>query len=208
MKRLFPIIVSALAILSTAACDSDSNEYVSAINGFTTCYTNCDGQIDVLCDDMGGRYMVADNDFNMKADTALRLVCSYSVGDNDIATIHNCLVPFCEKPHDIAGVTPKSIVWDPFEVQTAYIGSGYLNMRLALKVMNEESKHSLLPVVLESKDSVIVSFIHDAHGQNPVYTKTAFASIPLAGLGLHKNDTVFFKYKGYEEDHVLKLPYR
>jgi len=208
MKRLFPTIISALVLLSTAACDNDSDEYVSTLDGFTTCYTDSNGQIDVLCDDMGGRYMVADNDFTIKADTALRLVCSYSIGENDIVTVHNCLVPFSEKLHDIAGVTPKSIVWDPFEVQTAYIGSGHLNLRLALKVKNEESKHSLLPVVLESEDSVIVSFIHDAKGQDPVYTKTAFASIPLDGLGLHKNDTVFFKYKGYEEDHVLKLPYR
>ena len=208
MKRILILSALASALLTSCFDIETSSENDSLIEGFTTCFSDSAGHICVLKDDFGGQYMVKDNDFEFEKDSECRLVCSYLIDDKNIVEIQNYNIPYTGKPVDINGIRKKDRIWDPMDVESGYIGSGHLNMVLKIKVGSEDSKHIFLPVLLDSDDKVTLSFIHDAGGDKPYYTKKALISIPLDGLGLQKNDTVFFTCHGYEEDCNMKFLFR
>lgn len=206
MKRQL-LILLALFTACLMSCQ-DEQEYVeSQTLCFATAYTDHDGHIEVLKDDMGNEYMVNDSRWILEPDRTCRVVCVYTLSDNNVATIYGVAQPFTSEAVDESQVPSDSRVTDPIGVTSAYIGGGYLNMVLGIRVKNEESKHELLPVRMES-DSLVITLYHNAGGGTGVYTKTAYLCIPLSGYGLDKNDTVFLKYHGYEEDCNMSLIYR
>lgn len=209
MKRILILSALASALLTSCFDIETGSENDSLIEGFTTCFTDSAGHICVLKDDFGGQYMVKDNDFEFKKDSECRLVCTYTIDDQNLAEIKSYNVPYTQKPVYIYGIKKSERIWDPLQVESGYIGSGYLNMVLIIKVGSEDSKHYFLPVIMDSdNDEVLLSFIHDAGDDKPYYTKKALISIPLDGLGLQKNDTVFFTCHGYEEDCNMKFLFR
>ena len=208
MKRILILSALASALLTSCFDIETGSENDSLIEGFTTCFTDSAGHISVLKDDFGGQYMVIDNDFELEHDSQLRLVCSYVIDKQNIAEIRNFNVPYSAKPIDIDGIRKKDRICDPMDVESGYIGGGYLNMVLKIKVGSEDSKHTLFPVLLDTEGKVTLSFIHFAGEDKPYYTKKALVCIPLDGLGLQRNDTVFFTCTGYEEDCNLEFIFR
>ena len=210
MKGLISFIaVSALAaVMSLASCQDEREPVDTMFSGFMTGYTDSQGYISSLKDDMGNTYKVNNKLEKLQPDTLVRVVAAIALDDQDQARILQVAYP-------ISYVAPKDKILhdsmrvkDPIQIESIYIGGGHLNVNIGIKVQKEGTKHSLIYSQLESPGKLKFTFYHNSYGDKPVYTKHAYVSIPLSGYGLHKNDTVFLSCKGYEEDYDYKLVYK
>ena len=203
------IAVSALAaVMSLASCQDEREPVDTMFSGFMTGYTDSQGYISSLKDDMGNTYKVNNKSEKLQPDTLVRVVAVITLDDQKQAQIVQVAYP-------ISYVAPKDKILhdsvrviDPIQIESIYIGGGHLNVNIGIKVQKEGTKHSLIYSQLESPGKLKFTFYHNAYGDKPVYTKHAYVSIPLLGYGLHKNDTVFLSCKGYEEDYDYKLVYK
>ena len=210
MKRVLSIFLILTVALTPVivSCDDDNEPVETMFSGFMTGYTDTEGYISVLNDDFGKQYMVNDKSEQLKPDTLYRLVATVSLDENQTAQIIQ-MVPTISyiAPND--SIIPDTMrATDPLEIQSLYIGGGYLNIHLGIKVKKEGTVHSLFYTRLSSSGKLKFTFYHNAYGDEPVYTKYAYVSIPLYPYDLAKNDTVFLSCKGYQEDYDYKLIYK
>ena len=208
MKTITSLIITAVLTLTIISCQKKGDDVETMMSGFMTAYTDSEGYIAVLVDDMGNRYMVSDKNGVHEPDTLLRIVASIALDENNTARILQKVFPFSHKAPEDASIHDSSRVRDPFEIESIYIGGGFLNMKANIKVQNELTTHYMAYSRLNTPGPLRFTIYHDARGDVPVYTKHVYISIPLSGYGLSKKDTVFLSYKGYEEDHELQLIYR
>ena len=100
-------------------------------------------------------------------------------------------------------------VQDPVELISYYIGGGFLNIKVGIKVQDADSRHSVSYARQYSNSGKLrFTIFHNAYNEAEMITKYLYMSIPLSQYGLHENDKVFLRCKGYEEDYDLELPYR
>ena len=209
MKRFKAIILLAAAVCLTAfiSC-KEEDEVETMLSGFMTGYTDSDGYISVLNDDMGHQYMVSDETEKFTPDTLLRMVVAIELVENNSARILQKVFPIAYKAPEDSVINDSLRVKDPVQIESIYIGGGFLNLNLGVKVQKEGTKHKIGYTHLDTPGKLSFTIYHNAYGDGQVYTKHAYLSIPLAGYGLGKNDTVFLSCKGYQEDYGYKLIYR
>ena len=210
MKRITPFLtaLTILCAVSLAACDDDKEPVGTILSGFMTGYTDSEGYISVLSDDFGKRYMVSEKTDKLKPDTLYRIVATASLDENQTAQILQMVSTLSYPAPENAFISDSLRVKDPVEIQSIYIGGGYLNIHLGIKVAKEGTLHRLFYAHLDNSDKVRFTIYHNAYGDGQVYTKYAYLSIPLQGYNLAKNDTVFLSCKGYKEDYDYKLVYK
>lgn len=210
MKRLTAIILTATTacLMTFISCRKDNDEVKTTFSGFMTGYTDSQGYITVLNDDMGNRYMVNGRTSHYPPDTLVRLVAVISIDENNTASIEDCVLPFSSKAPVDSSLPDSARVSDPLQIQSIYIGGGFLNLHLAIKVQKEGTTHFLAYSRLDSSDKLKFKLYHNAYGDGLMYTKHAYISIPLSDYDLNKNDTVFLSCKGYQEDYDYKLIYK
>lgn len=214
MKRQSPLLTAALCIaaLSMTACDRDILPGADLeMSGFVTCSTNDNGHIIMIEDDMGQKFTVNDSRYVLGRNTKSRRICTYVIGQDSSAAIRSLYIPKCNAATDIGSIEQERHIFDPVGIESAYIGGGYLNVVMTIMTHDETSymRHYLETVRLDSTDSLVFSFIHNANGDVPVYSKKMYFCIPLSAYCLQKNDAVFLKYRNYrEEDCCLKYVYR
>lgn len=196
----------ASVIFPFAACDDDLKDVETMTSGFMTGQTDSKGLITVLKDDFGKQYMVRETTDSLLPDTILRVVTSIALDGNGTARILQVVRPMSFKAPEDSVINDTLKVKDPVQLYTAYIGGGFLNITLGVKVKKEMTVHML---GYSHLDTPMTSFTlyHNAYGDGDVYTKNAYISIPLSFYGLHKNDTVSLNYKSFEGDRVIKLTY-
>lgn len=209
MKRITPflIVLTTLCVVSLTACD-DKEPIGTMYSGFMTGYTDSEGYISVLCDDFGKRYMVSEKTDKLEPDTLYRIVASVTLDENQNAQILQMASTISYPAPENAFIADSLRVKDPVEIQSIFIGGGYLNIHLGIKVAKEGTLHRLFYARLDNTDKVKFTIYHNAYHDGQVYTKYAYISIPLQGYNLAKNDTVFLSCKGYEEDYDYKLVYK
>ena len=174
-------------------------------SGFVTGYTDGQGYVTVIKNDFGDEYMVSEKTQQLKPDTLYRMVASLELDEKKTAKVLQ-MVPTISRRAPVDSLVHDSLrVTDPVEIQSVYLGGGYLNIYLGVKVEKESSNHKLLYSRLATPDKLTFTIYHNARGDRPVYTKHAYISIPLYGYGLAQNDTVFLSCKGYQEDYDYKL---
>ena len=210
MKGFLSLItLSALAtVISLNSCKDDREPVETMLSGFMTGYTDSKGYISSLKDDMGNSYKVNNKLEKLKPDTLVRVVTTIALDDEKQARILQVAYPISYTAPKDKILHDSMRIKDPIQIESIYIGGGFLNVNIGIKVQKEGTKHSLIYSQLESPDKLKFTFYHNSYGDKPVYTKYAYVSIPLSGYGLHKNDTVFLSCKGYEEDYDYKLIYR
>ena len=208
MKRTSIILVLACTIALIASCKEERELVETMYSGFMTGQTDSQGYISVLKDDFGKLYKVSEETDKFRPDTLYRLVVSVALDEDNNARVIQAVPTISYiAPHD--SIIPDTMrVKDPIKIESIYIGGGYLNINVGIKVKNEDSQHSLFYTCLDNTDRLQFTFYHNAYGDEYVYTKHAYVSIPLYGYGLAKNDTVFLSCKGYEEDYDYKLIYK
>ena len=208
MKKL-TFLLFAATMLSFTACNEDREPIETMYSGFMTGYTDTQGYLYSLKDDFGRKFKVISGDEGKhKPDTLYRLVTSLAVDENDNAKLLQAV-------HAISYIAPldSSIedslkVRDPMLLNTYYIGGGYLNLTLGVKVQTEGTKHDLRYTYSDQAGKPLFHLYHNAYGDGQVYTKNAFVSIPLSTYGLEKNDTVLISYMSYDQDCLIKVIYK
>ena len=103
----------------------------------------------------------------------------------------------------------RHAIQDPVELISYYIGGGFLNIKVGIKVQDADSRHSVSYARQYSNSGKLrFTIFHNAYNEAEMITKYLYMSIPLSQYGLHENDKVFLRCKGYEEDYDLELTYR
>lgn len=210
MKRVASVSLILAAVLMSAfiSCDDDKEKVETMYSGFMTGHTDSEGYVTILTDDFGTQYMVSEKSDQLEPDTLYRLVAAVALDENRTARILQ-MVPTISNIAPADSIIPDSLrVQDPLDVVSLYIGGGYLNIYLGVKVATEGTLHRLFYTRLGTPGKVAFTIYHNAYDDKPVYTKHAYMSIPLHGYGLAKNDTVFLTCKGYQEDYDYKLVYK
>ena len=208
MKKTVCLLLAA-TVLSFIACNEDREPIDTMYSGFMTGYTNSDGYLYLLKDDFGRQFQVVSGDEGKhKPDTLYRLVTSLAVNDNGKANLLQAVQALSYVAPQDTIIHDSLKVRDPLMVNTYYIGGGYLNLTLAIKVKTEGTRHSLLYTYSNAAGKPLFRIYHNDYGDEPVYTKNAFVSIPLNKYSLSKNDTVLIIYMSYDQDCLLKLIYK
>ena len=208
MKRTLLFLLAA-AMLSLTSCKDDRDPIETMYSGFMTGYTNSKGYLYKLKDDYGRQFTVKSGDEgNHRPDTLYRLVTSLAVDDNDNADLLQAVHALSYvAPHD-STIHDSLKVRDTLSLNTYYIGGGYLNLTLGVKVQTEGTKHALRYTCSYQAGKPLFHIYHNAYGDGQVYTKNAFVSIPLKKYGLNKNDTVLISYMSYDQDCLIKAVYK
>lgn len=200
--------------LSFISCEE--NEVLKAVSaGFVNCHTDSEGYVSVLTDDMGNRYMVTNKGEQLLPDTTYRMVCAYTFSDSGSITIDQMIPTYCGR---IAGVLNYNAMEerdfpylkemkDPVNIELAYPGSGYLNIRIGVKVGDKQSSHEFQVVHNDYSERVSFTIYHNAHTDAEGYTLNAYLSVPLSDFGLSKGDSIYLSSKGYDKDYNLVMAY-
>lgn len=209
MKRTVLLLTLAVILMPVVtSCIEKQGTVGTLISGFMTGYTDSEGYVTLLKDDFGTEYTVSNKSNKLAPDTLYRMVASVILNEDKTARIGQ-MVPTLSYRAPADSTIPDSIkVTDPAEIISMYIGGGYINIYLGIKVSKEDTAHRLLYSQKDSIGKKKFTIYHNAYGDLPVYTKHAYLSIPLQGYGLSKNDTVFLSCSGYKEDYERKLVIR
>lgn len=208
MKRKLTVILAAACILSFTTCLDEKDPVEPMMSGFMTGYTDSEGYISVINDDFGKQYMISEKSDRLNPDTLYRIVASLALGDNNSARIQQMVKTMSYTAPEDSIIHDSLRVKHPIEIVSTYIGGGYLNIYVAVKVAKENSPHRLFYTHQGDPGRPRFTIYHNAYDDGQVYTKHAYISIPLSGYGLTKNDTVSLSCKGYQEDYDLNLIYR
>ena len=210
MRRIATILLIPVVFILPAlvSCNDDKEPVETMFSGFMTGYTDAVGYVTVLNDDFGKQYMVKEKTEKLDPDTLYRLVASVALDENLSARILQMAPTISYRAPEDKNIPDSLRVKDPVEIQSAYLGGGYLNVYVDIKVSKEGSVHRLFYAHLDDSQKLRFTIYHNAYGDGQVYTKHAYISIPLNGYGLAKNDTVFLSCKGSQKDYDYKLIYK
>ena len=201
-------LFALICALPFSACQDEKEPIDTMYSGFMTGYTDSEGYITVLNDDFGRQYMVSEKSEQLEPDTLYRIVASVALDENQTARILQTAPTMSYKALKDHLLPDSLRAKDPVEIQGIYIGGGYLNINVGVKVQKEGTMHSLIYTYRNMPGKLKFKLYHNAYGDGQVYTKRVYISIPLQGYGLGKNATVFLSCKGYQEDYDYKLVYK
>lgn len=212
-KILIPLIVTLAGIM--VSCSEKEEPVESMISGFVTAYTDHEGYVSIIRDDMGNEYQT-DGKYSIQLpyygysepDTSYRMVVSLAIGDNGHAHILQGVFVQSSRAPESDAIPDAYKVKDPVQLNAAYIGGGFLNLTMGIKVHKEGSQHDMIYAHKSGSDKLKFIIYHNAHGDLATYTKYVYLSIPLDGYGLQKNDTVFIVTGDGNKDCETKAVYR
>lgn len=209
MKRKGLLLLPVLTLALLISCNDDEQQEIETMtSGFMTGMTNSQGYVSMLRDDFGKSYRISGKSEKLKPDTIYRMVASIALNEDNTARILQ-MVPTISYIAPEDSLIPDTMrIKDPVKIESIYIGGGFLNLHVCIKVQKEGTQHGLIYSHLDTPGMTGFTLYHNAYGDEPVYSKYAYVSIPLYGYGLAKNDTVFLSCKGYEEDYEYKLIYK
>lgn len=210
MKRLLGILTAA-GLLAFGSCSPEREPVGTVLSGFMTGYTNSKGQFGSVTDDLGNTYTVAhdlERSYMLPPDTLLRMVAIAYIQEDGKLDMQQT-VPTQSYPALMDNQVPDTMrVMDPLSIITSYIGGGFLNLEVGIKVQKEGTSHDMLYSVMSESGMLHFRIYHKANGDKPVYTKKAYLSIPLSSYSLSHGDSVRLSCAGYGNDYDLKLVYR
>lgn len=202
------LILTVVCMPSMVSCTDDKEPIETMFTGYMSGFTDPQGYISVLTDDFGKQYMVSGGSEKLRPDTLYRIVAAIALDENYTAQIKQ-MVPAISYVAPESGIVPDTMrVTDPVQIESAYIGGGYLNVNVIIKVKNEDSKHLFLYAHTNTPGKTGFIFYHNAYGDTPVYSKRIYVSIPLTVYGLTTNSKVSLTCKGYQEDYDMEFTYK
>lgn len=210
LALFYGIILSA-----SSSCTKEEQPVKPMTAGFVNCHTDSEGYVSVLSDDMGNTYMVGEKGERMRPDTTYRMVCSYTFQESGSVTIDQMVPTYCgviggernyEAPEE-KDFHYKELMNDPADIELAYPGSGFLNIRLGIKVGGRKSFHEIQVVHVRDRGKVRFRVYHNASGDEEGYTLNAYLSVPLTGYSLSRGDSIYLSSKGYDKDYDLVMVY-
>lgn len=216
MKRTTLLyLFTCVSFIVFNSCSKDIEVLKAVSAGFVNCHTDSEGYVSVLSDDMGHSYMVNEKSDKLRPDTTYRMVCSYTYGESGTVTIDQMIHTYCGriagelnyKAMEESSFPKRYEMNDPVNIELAYPGSGYLNIRLGIKVGSKQSSHEFQVVHVNDSEKVRFKVYHNAAGDEEGYTLNAYLSVPLTGFGLSRGDSIYLSSNGYDKDYNLVMVY-
>lgn len=200
-----------MLFLLTACGDDDNDYYYPSVKlEFATVESGADGKIQTLITDKGDALPVAKDrtGSTIGVNTSRRVLSNYEVlseGKGMSAEIYSmqALLVLDPKPADDPAYK-DGLVHNPVEVVSIWLGKDYLNMILNLKV--KTGKGHVLGMVEDSfaNGTLDLTLYHNANGDEEVYNRRAYISVPLSKYESETNPgnsiKINFEYYTYGKD--------
>ena len=203
-----------MGLFLLASCEEEEYYYPSVKLEFVTVKAGNDGKIQLLIPDKGKQLQVSQDLTNssITANGFKRVLSNYETlitpgGEDASVKIYSLQSVLQLEPRLLDDPTFGGVMKnDPVDVMSIWIGGGYLNMILNLKV-NGGKQHKLGAVEEKERSSVMnpavnevtLSLYHNANGDEEYYNRRAFVSIPLSKYDLDQTIRVEFKYHTYNK---------
>lgn len=199
-------------LLLVTACDDDDYYYPSVKLEFVTVQSGEDGSVQTLIPDKGEPLPVSKDltGSSITPNSSKRVLTNYEQVLSDgkkTAKIYALQSPITPEPHskDEAPYNDK-IVTDPVNMTSIWMGREYLNLILSVKARgNAQQVFGMIEEEVVKKNDtekeVTLLLYHDVNGDEELYKRRAYISVPLAKYvetGITKI-TVRFKYYTYDK---------
>lgn len=207
-------------LILMAACGDDDYNYPSVKLEFVTVKAGADGRIQTLIPDKGDVLPVAEDrtGSTISPNTSRRLLSNYEVlsdGTTSKARIYSLQAPIVPEPKTVEDpVYESGLKHDPVEMVSIWMGKGYLNMILNLKVGAAGKGHvfGIVEDMSQSGEGVVQLLLyHDANADSEYYNRRAYISVPLTYMD-EKNPNrpikIRFAYYTYGEDGSAEVSYK
>ena len=195
------------------ACGDDEDYYYPPVKlEFVTVKAGADGLIKSLLPDKGKLLTVSKDrtGSSISPNTARRVISNYEVNSDDatavIYSLQSVVAPEPKEATDPA--FEGGLKYDPVDVTSIWMGRDYLNMILNVKIDINSGKQHVFGMVEESVESegdekvVTLSLFHNANGDEEIYNRRAYVSVPLTKYVDEENphQTIRIKFKYHTTD--------
>lgn len=187
--RFHRILLFGLLLL-TVACGEDEYDYPSVKLEFVTVQAGEDGRLQTLVPDQGEPLTVSKDRTNstISPNTSRRVLSNYEVipsqGGASTTEIYSLQALILLEPKLATDPAFEGgVKTDPVDVTSIWMGRGYLNMILNIKVKGD--KQHVFGMIEESLEDIggekVVTFslYHNANGDEEYYNRRAYISVPL-----------------------------
>lgn len=139
MKRLYILLLTLLACLVSCS-DKDDAPFPDLITEMSMAYANGQGLLARFVTDSGREYHVSNEIKGMEANETLRALIGYAVESGGQAKVYSAQsVPVLP---DATGKTAP--LHDPINVESIWVGGGFINMHLLPKTQGEKQGWAFL----------------------------------------------------------------
>lgn len=210
--KLHTVWLLGMLFLMTACGDDEDYYYPPVKLEFVTVKAGADGLIKSLLPDKGKLLTVSKDrtGSSISPNTARRVISNYEVNSDDatavIYSLQSVVAPEPKEATDPA--FEGGLKYDPVDVTSIWMGRDYLNMILNVKIDINSGKQHVFGMVEESVESegdekvVTLSLFHNANGDEEIYNRRAYVSVPLTKYVDEENphQTIRIKFKYHTTD--------
>lgn len=210
MKKYCCGLLVVVLLCLFVSCGDDDYHYPSVKQDFLTAFSGSDGRLESVLTDEGETFQIVEDASGLRvnADTAIRIVANYEtlVTDNDVigGKLYALLQTVSPVPLAVAEFE-GGVKTEPSEIQSIWLGYGYLNIVLKVKQQGKHLFHFVEDEVVVDRDNgrvtVQLTLYHDISSIVQDYSKRAYLSVPLKQYmtdGI-KDMSVYFRIYTYSD---------
>ena len=210
MKKYCCGLLVVVLLCLFVSCGDDDYHYPSVKQDFLTAFSGSDGRLESVLTDEGETFQIVEDASGLRvnADTAIRIVANYEtlVTDNDVIGGKLYALLQTVSPIPLAAAEFEGgVKTEPSEIQSVWLGYGYLNIVLKVKQQGKHLFHFVEDEVVVDRDNgrvtVQLTLYHDISSIVQDYSKRAYLSVPLKQYmtdGI-KDMSVYFRIYTYSD---------
>ena len=204
----------SLLLALAAGCSREELVYPPVKMEFVSVSSNDRGRLESLLPDKGPLLQIVDDrtSTTVAPDTVMRVITNYEQATDDSAILYaiGSVLSHEPEPRD-SEIFKDGIKTDPIALEAGWMGRGYLNLVLLMKVREKIHYFQFVEDSVEEnayRKVVTLSLYHDASGDNEGYTQNVYASVPLQKYASSTKKTeVIFRYRSEKGEMVEIGPY-
>lgn len=210
MKKYCCGLLVVVLLCLFVSCGDDDYHYPSVKQDFLTAFSGSDGRLESVLTDEGETFQIVEDASGLRvnADTAIRIVANYEtlIADNDVIGGKLYALLQTVSPVPLAATEFEGgVKTEPSEIQSIWLGYGYLNIVLKVKQQGKHLFHFVEDEVAVDRDNgratVQLTLYHDISSIVQDYSKRAYLSVPLKQYmtdGI-KDMSVYFRIYTYSD---------
>lgn len=210
MKKYCCGLLVVVLLCLFVSCGDDDYHYPSVKQDFLTAFSGSDGRLESVLTDEGETFQIVEDASGLRvnADTAIRIVANYEtlIADNDVMGGKLYALLQTVSPVPLAATEFEGgVKTEPSEIQSIWLGYGYLNIVLKVKQQGKHLFHFVEDEVAVDRDNgratVQLTLYHDISSIVQDYSKRAYLSVPLKQYmtdGI-KDMSVYFRIYTYSD---------
>lgn len=210
MKKYYCGLLVVVLLCLFVSCGDDDYHYPSVKQDFLTAFSGSDGRLESVLTDEGETFQIVEDASGLRvnADTAIRIVANYEtlIADNDVIGGKLYALLQTVSPVPLAAAEFEGgVKTEPSEIQSIWLGYGYLNIVLKVKQQGKHLFHFVEDEVVVDRDNgrvtVQLTLYHDISSIVQDYSKRAYLSVPLKQYmadGI-KDMSVYFRIYTYSD---------